>query len=293
MNGWHLATETIDSGGIPLIESVRTLTDDEFTAVDAAQATLYRILNRVVWQVLQHNYASLRGLGDHVAMLLARAHLSVRTAQDASLTVAVAMMANFVLVMRIYVDRSRESLAEADQEDRADRCTAWERICSAEYDDYFAYRFLSQLRNFVVHADLPISAFEIRQELSSITQQSTSQHLITRLFLGELPERLMDKSKKWNAAMKRELPGLSEPIDLLEQADIAMECLHRVERAFVSAFRDELRRAAESLVGIVGAPDDHEGDLIVTQMPSGDHGRHFRISRTEIDLDRMRLALQI
>ena len=64
---------------------------------------------------------------------------------------------NYLTSMKMFLDHSELDLKRRDDKDSGVRFKNWRIDCSAEYDDYFAYRFLYRFRNYILHIGLPLS----------------------------------------------------------------------------------------------------------------------------------------
>ena len=292
MSEWRIATLGMGTDGVAKIDAVRQLTDDEHASTQAALVLLDEVLDRVLWRVLKHSYANCQALGGQIVGTLERRDMPTRKARDAGMTLAVSAIVNFLTAMHMYLDQTERDLKHRDRDDDGNRFNGWWSVCSAEYDDHFAYRFLYRFRNYVLHRGLPISTSAVTKTAARPESPTESDPPIIRVFLGESPQSLIEQYDRWST-VKTDLASLTTPIDLVEQIEIAMECLVRVEQAYIEALQPELRIAAEVLKQILGDPDSYDGAPLLARFAQDDGTSSLKVDIGEIDVERVRAALQL
>ena len=284
MSYWSLAVSELDGDGAPVFKATRRLSDDEFERLSAANAAFRKILGQTTWSVLQYNYSCFvlleRQLTEDVAAYSPTAHIHLEAVQ----VPIVASVVNFLTAMRMFLDQSATELKRLDKADSGNRHSAWKRACASEYDDYFAYRFLYKLRNYVQHVGLPLSAVEISvpskqpEELvrrtllgeSPLDHKGDPKEAVTQVFLGESPSDLIKNYNRWSN-VKAELEGLTTEIDLSEQIRVVMECLSRILQAFQEQFKVELELGVSDFKQIVGNLEDYGNSLPLLAEITRDH----------------------
>ena len=292
MSNWHIAVVGADTDGTATITPVRSISDDERISIEVALVQIDEILDRVLWRVLEHNFASVQSLSAQIALLLESKTIPAKRKQDTIRSLSVATIVNFLTAMHMYLEQSELVLKRLDKQDGGQRFGPWKRVCSAEYDDHFAYRFLRRFRNYVIHLGQPINTYKVTQAVADPAKPMAPVPPITRVFLSESPHDLLMRYDGWKT-VKTDLKSLATPIDLLEQIEIAMECLPRVEQAYIKAFLPELRQATETLKQHIGDSGNYQGDLVLGTDPQSDGGQKIAYQFSEIDTDKVRLASQI
>lgn len=291
MSEWHIATLGWGADGEARLDAIRVLADDEHSRTQDALRLLDEVLDRVLWRVLKHNYANCQALGRQIVEMLDRRDTPTHKSRDAGMTLAVSAVMNFLTAMHMYLDQTERDLKHRDQDDGSERFDGWRSVCAAEYDDHFAYRFLYRFRNYVLHRGLPISNSAVTKTAPSPESPTAAGVPTTRVFLGESPQSLIEQYDGWSA-VKSDLASLTTPIDVVEQIEIAMECLVRVEQAYIEALRPELGGAAEVLKQVLGYPDSYEGALHLIRVPEGVEASTLKLDINEIDVDRVHAAMQ-
>ena len=271
MNDWWIGTAQENSDGTPRFTGVRGLSDDEHERLTSTLVTLRNILGRTAWRVLQSNFVSFKLLEKQImshgddASGLQRDPYAIQIAVTTSIV-------NFLSAMRMFLDHSETELKRLDREDGSTKFSSWQKTCEAEYDDYFAYRFIWRFRNYVQHVGLPVAAWNLDTSLTHpeefvaralagepISDIATDKAKIaTRIFLSESPADLIEKFDSWST-VKEDLGSLTTEIDLSEQIHMCMECLERVELAYRDAFQMELSQCVSTFKGIVGELQDYAG----------------------------------
>lgn len=292
MSVWHIMTVDTGIDGQVQYTPVRQITDKERASIEAASVQLDDILDRLPWRVVQHNYESVHTLGEQIEQVLERQDISTRRQQEVLHSISIAAIVNFLATMRMYLDQSEMVLKRLDRADARDRFGLWKNVCSAEYDDHFAYRFLCEFRNYVLHLGQPIHSYQVTRSVADRAKPTAPLPPITRVFLSESPSELLSRYDRWKT-VKPDLESLTTPIDILEQVEIAMECLVRIEQAYIKAFVPELRRAADTLRQHIGNPEEHQTNLVLGTLPHAEVGHTTEYQLIEIDLDRLHLANQI
>ena len=269
MSYWSLAVSELNDNGAPVVKTTRRLSDDEFERLSAANAAFRRILGQTTWSVLQYNYSCFVQLERQLIEYVAAYSPAAQMHLDAIQVPIVASVVNFLTAMRMFLDQSATELKRLDKADSGNRHSAWKSACASEYDDYFAYRFLSKFRNYVQHVGLPLSAVEISvsskqsEELvrrtllgeSPLDHKGDPNEAVTQILLGESPSDLIKNYNRWSN-VKAELRSLTTEIDLSEQIRVVMECLSRIVQAFQEQFKGELSLGVSDFKQIVGNLED-------------------------------------
>ncbi|MDE0132297.1 MAG: hypothetical protein OXQ32_08580 [bacterium] len=160
----------------------------------------------------------------------------------------------------------------------------WKTACKAEYDDYFAYRFLYKYRNYIQHLGLPLSSGSVSGGIDE------DGRIVGRIFLGESPEHLVAEYKRWGT-VGRELESLTTEIDLSEQIHVSVECLLRIAEALLREDMPELDASVKTYKAVIGDLDSYDGEPVLLRRKSSQHPRTFEIST--LDVGRYRMAEEI
>ena len=270
MTYWSLAVSDLGQDGQPVFNATRRLSDDEFERLSAANELFRRILGQTTWSVVQYNYSCFVLLEQQLRENVAARSYAAPIHADTIQVPIVASIVNILTAMRMFLDQSELELKRLDKADGGGRFRTWKTVCSSEYDDYFAYRFLYKFRNYVLHVGLPLSTWNISVSLAqskklirlSLAGESPLDHvgdsdeLTVQILLGESPSDLIKNYDDWST-VQAELECLTTEIDLSEQIHVGMECLTRVARSFQEQFTEELSMGVDDFKAIVGNLGDY------------------------------------
>lgn len=265
MEGWYIAISQENDDGIPAFSSVRQLSDDQHRRLESVLLTLSDTLGRTTWHVLQQNYDAFRAIERDLSNRV-DGPIASHSLQPEQIKIAVTTtIVNFLSSMHIYLEHTGRRLKHADKADEGSREASWEAARHAEFDDYFAYKFLYGLRNYVQHRELPIDALTIDHSLTDaagiadramkgqppLFEGSKTHDVTISISLRAAPSELL-RDPKISKYLKQAMESLTTDIDLSEQIHVGMECLTRLESAFQEEFRPELSRCVAEYSEIVG-----------------------------------------
>ena len=297
MTYWSLAVSDLGQDGQPVFNATRRLSDDEFERLSAANELFRRILGQTTWSVVQYNYSCFVLLEQQLRENVAARSTAAPIHADTIQVPIVASIVNFLTAMRMFLDQSELVLKRLDKADGGGRFRTWKTVCSSEYEDYFAYRFLYKFRNYVLHVSLPLSTWNISISLEqseklvrlSLSGESPLDHvgdsdgLTVQILLGESPSDLIKNYDDWST-VKAELESLTTEIDLSEQIHVGMECLTRVARAFQEQFTEELSMGVDDFKAIVGNLGDYPSRPMLAKITQ-DHPL-ITIEMMELEIER-------
>ncbi len=265
------------------IKQVRSLSTGERERLAEANSCIWRVFRRVAFAVLAENYRTFVNLETSL-VTRASSQQSVQQSEFPLLTSQLTTaIVNFLTSMRMFLDHAATDLKRRDDRDGGDRLTTWEAACSAEFDDYFAYRFLYKFRNYIQHVGPPLSRVVVNSGLGD------EDEVVGSVFLGESPERLLKEYKEW-AKLREEIEGLQTDIDLAEQIHVGMECLTRIATALLEEDVPDLAASVEVFKEYVGDFDSFEGTPILAQIEGG-HSQ-MQLGMVILDIGQCKLAEQ-
>ena len=285
MSYWSLMVGELGEDGKTIFNATRKLSDDEFQRLSDSNELFSRVIGQTAWSVLQHNYANFVVLERQLRIDAASHATSTFRSTDGLQVAIVASIVNFLATMRMFLDQVETELKRLDATDDGQRFSAWKDVCSSEYDDYFAYRFLYRFRNYVLHVGLPLSACIISVTLKDSDELQRramageplpdslgdSPEVIVQVLLGESPSGLLENYDQWSS-VKTDLESLTTEIDLAEQLHVSMECLTRVREAYLAQFQAKLLRGVKDFRAIVGNLEDYQSRPCLAQMPESPAG---------------------
>ena len=297
MSYWSLMVGELGQDDEPVFNATRKLSDDEFQRLSAANELFRRILGQMTWSVLQHNYMRFVLLEQQLRQDITSRTTTKPLPTDGFQIAIVASIVNFLAAMRMFLDQVQTELKRLDGTDNGRRFSAWKSVCSSEYDDYFAYRFLYRFRNYVLHVGLPLSACDISVSLKDADELKRraisgepltdnlgdSPEVVVQILLGESPSDLLKNYDEWST-VKTDIESLTTEIDLAEQIHVGMECLTRIKEAYLAQFQVELLRGVNDFKAIVGSHTDYQSRPCLAQIPE-DTSASVVLDMTMIDLE--------
>ncbi len=112
---------------------------------------------------------------------------------------------------------------------------------SEQFDGSFAYRFVSQLRNYGQHVNLPINALSLQSGDFNFLLGTTEDQLLVEVDRDELLKSGFD----WRANdVRPQLEALPKRFELDGYIDETMECLEKIHVAFICIVLPEAKQAA-------------------------------------------------
>ena len=261
MSDWCIAVSSADDDNTPSISEVRKLSADEHERLGDATEILRSFVARTVYSVLRQNYLSFSTLEKKITAQVVSTGSTGGVPPEAIQVLLTTSIMNYLSSMRMYIDLTEKELSDRDASDEGSRRPSWREAASAEYDDYFAYRFLYRFRNYIQHVGLPLSMSELSGH------RDEDGNLVGRVLLGESPSHLVTAYDRWST-VGPELAALTTSIDLSEQIHLSIECLERLEVFFVEQFQPELTQSVKAIEEIVGDFGSYEGTPMIARFDS-------------------------
>lgn len=149
---------------------------------------------------------------------------------------------NFLTSVKMYMDQTVRDIRTCNESDELAK-GYFKAITSQQYDQYFEYRFMEQLRNHVQHYDFPANS------VTSTTQVKQDREGCTWHFLTTVSslKTVLAKNKKFKKEVLNEIPekvelGSAIRIYLASISDI-QEKVRQVISNYVLAARSEVESA--------------------------------------------------
>lgn len=278
MEEWSISDIAFDPEQGISITHVRNLIDEEYEDLLSAHQNLTSWIGRTTFSILVENYRAFTSIVQEIQDQVITKGES--PTEPLRIRIATAIV-NYLTSMKMFLDHSEVDLKRRDREDGGNRFKNWQLQCKAEYDDYFAYRFLYRFRNYILHIGLPLSALQLSSSLDR------DGHPAGSVLLGESPASLVSSFDSWST-VRAELKALNAPIDLSEQISISMSCLTRISNALLKEDIPEIVTSLAVVNRIVGDLAQYTGSPIVTQI-KGDPARP-QLEIVHLDVARIQRA---
>jgi len=111
------------------------------------------------------------------------------------------LVINFAISFRNYLEHYEITIKELNGENSKEY-KDFKKTCSNYFDKYFEYRFLYNLRHYIVHYKMPVSKI-----IENIEKQK-------RIFIIE--KENLQKWNGWKSIIKKDIENLTEDIDISE-----------------------------------------------------------------------------
>jgi hypothetical protein len=251
------------------IQIYRKLTDeqrDEFLKAISSVSKWIKQDNDA-FQILEYSYTMLV----QTATSLEAAYKQVpRPDGDDSLLAMNAGIMHLLSSMRLYLDHTLTRLAH--EGGLGDELQAHKDAASREFDDVFAYRFFSKLRNFAQHCGSPIT---ILAATSSLNEDDTFDIQFDR-------DYLLNEFDKWGAIVKRGLETMPEKFSVMELADEFMWSMRRIREVTIKAYVERISSDLDLLKSLIAETAGCKGSphiaVIVSDESAGNGMRNKKIT---------------
>ena len=146
----------------------------------------------------------------------------------------------FFTEFRFFLDNSEAKLKRKYGK-QSSQAQEFKRATSERFDASFAYRFVSQLRNYGQHLNLPINALSLRSGEFNFALAATEDHLLVEVDRDVLLSSGFDWRPK---DVKPQLQALPKRFELDGYIDEMMECLEKIHRSYFCIDLPEAKQSA-------------------------------------------------
>lgn len=150
------------------------------------------------------------------------------------------LVLNLLASMRMYIDHVETTISRRHGKE-SPQFAAFKRVAGEVYDREFAYRFISQLRNYAQHCGLPIDIFEV----SSALQPDGTVRV--QLEFGTHRDAILQRFTKLKPALRPEVEGQPEIIEVRQSVKAVMRGLVEIHEVFIKNEFEVLRPAAGTI----------------------------------------------
>lgn len=252
------------------VEGVRPLSEDEYNTHFAEISLLEKFANEEqLFKLVELNHSDLIEKVSHYLneyKLDKGMGYTKITSQYLDLN---RLILNLLSSIRTYLDHTETRLKREFGNTSAEYLF-FQKLTSEAFDNNFAYRFLSKLRNYAQHCGLPSGSFTIHSELSEDT---------LTLYLER--DSLIEKFDKWGTLVKEELQKMEARFDILPLLEIKVELLYGINKELSKLLSANLVEASKSLLDLILEiePDGTKTPLLLKASGHIDsptlHLRHF------------------
>ncbi|MGF9876770.1 Uncharacterized protein BC141101_01204 [Bacillus toyonensis] len=159
---------------------------------------------------------------------------------------------NYLSTFRTYLDHA-EYLLKKEYGKDSEQVKKFKEVCSKEYDNNFAYRFLYKLRNYSQHCGMPVGNVSLGQRANK--DNGIDYSLIVTFDRDEL----LRSYDSWGNPVKGELEKLPPGIVVNEYLEELQECIKRIQSCLMEFRVDELRESVDYIRNLINPLEKYEG----------------------------------
>jgi len=274
-NNVILAKESIsDENGNTEINEVRPLSDDEIEEYNQQKNIMVEFANDfMLVEYVKLNYESLIDLLEETVIQVAESPTMMGPYPFKNFPFLLnTRILNYMMSVKTLLDHMETNINRKHGE-QSNEFIDFKALLSHEYDNYFSYRFMYRLRNFVQHCGMPPLTYTASKSLDEANSK-----LSVELNVYFLRDQLIRKFSKWGSQVKSEIIQMEEEFPILP---ILNEHVNTIYKIFVS-YNEKYNLpkclyAKESIVKFIGEKDDYVGDeYIIAKFESVESGLSLR-----------------
>lgn len=187
---------------------VRPLSDEEYATINDAKKTIeifeeeqrpFKILCACLDEMLEYMKEIENGYLKPAMN---------RTLLDDSLTRLNGLLISLLTAFRTYTDHFTTAYSRRYGKDSPE-VNAFKRFTNEAYDNYFAYRFFSNIRDFAQHCGMPVTDFSLTSRFDEKTQSAINES--KAVFRRD---HIIEKDKKMRTKFKEELLKQAEELGI-------------------------------------------------------------------------------
>ncbi|MEK4693903.1 hypothetical protein MKX31_07530 [Bacillus sp. FSL M8-0063] len=159
---------------------------------------------------------------------------------------------NYLSTFRTYLDHA-EYLLKKEYGKDSEQVKKFKEVCSKEYDNYFAYRFLYKLRNYSQHCGMPVGNVSLGQRAND--DNGIDYSLIVTFDRDEL----LRSYDSWGNPVKGELEKLPLSIVVNGYLEELQECIKRIQSCLMEFRIDELKKSVDYIRNLINPLEKYKG----------------------------------
>lgn len=228
---------TFDS---PNITGIRTLTADEFESISKDINDLEKFHSEdALYSLIELNYEDLTARRDfYLNQYIANSRLDFSEFSSQFLDLN-RLILNLLSSIRTYLDHTETRLKRTFGDTSAE-FELFKKLTAECFDNNFAYRFLSKLRNYSQHCGLPTGSINITDNIKGHS-----------LKLSLVRDNLLKNFDSWGSIVKPELQKQNEEFDVFPLLEKKAELLNDVNNKISSALLKGLTNQGNHLLELI------------------------------------------
>lgn len=224
-------------------KTIKDITDEEFDALKQDSEIIKSSYTQfVVFKYLQLNLEDYSFFLSKITNVpLSNIEMNIFTNVDFILE-ANKYVLNVLISFKFFIDNTETFLKRTYGKD-SEIVSDFKTLLSKHYDDHFAYRFLSRLRNFSVHLGFPLTsvAFNITTPKHQIKNQRGN-------FKLDVDIRILKKEKDLFGNMHKEICEMEDDIDLIPLIYSLSKSILEIQEYIYTVQKTELMKCIENIL---------------------------------------------
>jgi hypothetical protein len=224
----------------PNITCIRTLTAEEFESISKEINELEKFhYEDALYNLIELNFKDLIVRRDfYLNQYIANPRLDFSEFSSQFLDLN-RLILNLLSSIRTYLDHTETRLKRTFG-DTSEEFKLYKKLTSECFDNYFAYRFLSKLRNYSQHCGLPTGSISITDGINGHS-----------LKLSLVREDLLKEFDSWGSIVKSDLQKQNEKFNIFPLLEEKTELLNDVNKKISSTLLNRLTNQGNHLLELI------------------------------------------
>ncbi len=228
-----------DDGKVSSISQQRSISEGEKNKLSSNLALLNEVTQGSPYHRLNEKY---EGFSRHIVKIIEDSRTKRFNPKD--LESIFEKLDDLLSAFRAFDDKTSHKISLRYGK-QSKELSIFKEALSFEFDNVFAYRLCSQLRNYSQHAGSPITNIKSHSYLKNDQPKSTLSIIMDS-------EKLLEGYSKWQSRVKEELKKISGAIDLVLILDALMASCSRAYSKCLISQEKEINQANQEVISTIG-----------------------------------------
>lgn len=228
------------------IEALRELSDTEYEEYEEARKRLIRFSRgQQLFTIVRLNYDDYENLlKQYIEEYTKNPQMFQLRMERMALNINRHIM-NYLSAVRTFLDHSGTNLKRR-YGSSSQRVKRFKDACSNAYDKHFSYRFVSELRNYVQHCEMPLGELM----LSSVEVDPHTKEVHHSLAVKFNRDELLSNFE-WKSQLTKEIQKLPHKFEITPYLAEMMKCLEGINLTLIEDDLPELIQSAEYIQKLI------------------------------------------
>lgn len=188
------------------------------------------------------------------------------------------LVLNVLTALRTFRDHSR-TIAYRRYGRRSQFVADWQALIATKEKQFFSYRFLYDLRNYVQHCGMPVG------QVSFTSRQNETTHLVERAAQFDFDrDALLHDYNDWAGDVRAGLDGLPKHFAILPFLEDVLECVAQMAIGTMALELPQVRAAVVTLRGFIAEVSQTGArPCIITEWLEADGSPNLSIAHLPLD----------